>query len=114
LFLPLPLIQSNWVWSLAIVASSPSGSGNYRFFDFCLGDIGNLLQLNVGDIGQLICRNHAVDNRRSVGFKPLVDRLAQFAGLFRLEGCGATGEAGRKYRGRLDETPYAVETYDRP
>jgi hypothetical protein len=54
----------------------------------------NLLQLNVWDIGQFICRNHAVDNRRPVGFKPLVDRFAQFAGLLRLEAAAPKAKQG--------------------
>jgi hypothetical protein len=70
---------------------STTSDGNYCFLNFCLGHIGNLLQLNVRDIGQFVGWNHAVDDRRAFGFKPLVDRLAQFVGLFRLEACGAAG-----------------------
>jgi hypothetical protein len=36
--------------ALAVAAPLATGNGNYRFLDFCLCDIGNLVQLNVRNI----------------------------------------------------------------
>jgi hypothetical protein len=45
---------------------SPSCNCKYHFLYLCLGEIFDLFQLNVRDVGQFIGRNHAVDNCRAL------------------------------------------------
>ena len=41
---------------------SPAGHRKYRFLDFCLGDIGNLLHLNARDVCDFDLNQNSADN----------------------------------------------------
>jgi hypothetical protein len=59
---------------MAIV--SPAGNFEYRFLDFCLGEIAHCLEVEMRDVGQFVGRDHAIDNGRAVGLERLADGLA--------------------------------------
>jgi hypothetical protein len=73
-------------WSQqGIGPSSPAGRGEDCFFEFGLGVIAGLFQLNMREVGQFVGRDHAVDNGRAVALESLVDGIAQLAGPFGLK-----------------------------
>jgi hypothetical protein len=67
------------------VLLSPAGCGEDCFLNFGLGEIADLLEVEMRKVGQFVGRNHAVDNGRAFGLERPADGLAQLAGLFGLE-----------------------------
>ena len=85
------------IWArMSVGAGSGARDGEDRLPDLRLGDPPELGEIDVGQIGQLVCRHDGVDDCRTLAGQGLGQDRPQLAGLVDLEAATPAGLGERR------------------